>query len=288
MTALLVVVTLASLALAGALLVYVLKLSREERDRSEARAAALAELLEAQAPLAGQQPETVTPVEQNFSSAYQLTPVEQNFSSAYQLTPVEQNFSSFYEERSQPIHPEPANTLAPAEAADQSRTADLFASATAAPARDQAMRRLLAPAIGVAIVGLALASVYLWNRPAAVQQTAEAAARPLELVTLRHQRQGDTLVITGLVRNPPNATPITGLVAVAFAFDKQGGFLTSGRSVLDFPQLKAGEESPFSITIPQAGGVGRYRVSFRTDVGIVPHVDRRSAAPAAVQQAAAQ
>ncbi len=275
MTALLVVVTLASLALAGALLVYVLKLSREERDRSEARAAALAELLEAQAPLAGQQPETVTPVEQNFSSAYQLTPVEQNF-------------SSFYEERSQPIHPEPANTLAPAEAADQSRTADLFASATAAPARDQAMRRLLAPAIGVAIVGLALASVYLWNRPAAVQQTAEAAARPLELVTLRHQRQGDTLVITGLVRNPPNATPITGLVAVAFAFDKQGGFLTSGRSVLDFPQLKAGEESPFSITIPQAGGVGRYRVSFRTDVGIVPHVDRRSAAPAAVQQAAAQ
>ena len=275
MTALLVVVTLASLALAGALLVYVLKLSREERDRSEARAAALAELLEAQAPLAGQQQEAATPAEQNFSSAYQLTPVEQNF-------------SSFYEERSQPIHPAPANALEPAEAADRSRTADLFASATAAPTRDQAMRRLLAPAIGVAIVGLALASVYLWNRPAAVQQTAEAAARPLELVTLRHQRQGDTLVITGLVRNPPNATAITGLVAVAFAFDKQGGFLTSGRSVLDFPQLKAGEESPFSITIPQAGGVGRYRVSFRTDAGIVPHVDHRSAAPAAVQQAAAQ
>jgi len=278
MTALLVVVTLASLALAGALLVYVLKLSREERDRSEARAAALAELLEAHSPLAGQQ-EAVTPVEQNLSSAYQLTAVKQN-----SATPVEQNFSSFYEERSQPIHPEPATALVPAEGADQSRTADLFASATAAPARDQGMRRLLAPAIGVAIVGLALTSVYLWNRPATVQQ---AAAPPLELVTLRHQRQGDTLVITGLVRNPPSATAITGLVAVAFAFDKQGGFLTSGRSVLDFPQLKAGEESPFSITIPQAGGVGRYRVSFRTDAGIVPHVDRRSA-PAAVQQAAAQ
>jgi hypothetical protein len=261
MTALLVVVTLASLALAGALLVYVLKLSREERDRSEARATALAELLEAQAPFAGQQEA---------------------------VTPVEQNFSSFYEERSWPIHPEPANAFEPAEAADQSRTADLFASATTAPARDHSMRRLLAPAIGVAIVGLALTSVYLWNRPAAAQQTSETAARPLELVTLRHQRQGDTLVITGLVRNPPNATAITGLVAVAFAFDKQGTFLMSGRSVLDFPQLKAGEESPFSITIPEAGGVGRYRVSFRTDAGIVPHVDRRSAAPAAVQQAAAQ
>ncbi len=256
MTALLVVVTLASLALAGALLLYVLKLSREERDRSEARAAALAELLEAQAPA----------------------------------------------EPAQPLDPEPAPhagpqaafALEPTEAADQSRTADLFARATTDPARDHAMRRLLAPAIGVAIVGLALTSVYLWNRPAttvqtaAALQTSEAAARPLELVTLRHQRQGDTLVITGLVRNPPDAAAITGLVAVAFAFDKQGTFLMSGRSVLDFPQLKAGEESPFSITIPQAGSVGRYRVSFRTDVGIVPHVDRRSGAPAAVQQAAAQ
>jgi hypothetical protein len=250
MTALLVVVTLASLALAGALLVYVLKLSREERDRSEARAAALAELLEAQAPAEPAPPRDPEP--------------------------------------SPHVEPQAAIAVEPIEAADQSRTGDLFASATAAPARDHAMRRLLAPAIGVAIVGLALTSVYLWNRPAPVQKTAEAAARPLELVTLRHQRQGDTLVITGLVRNPPDATAVTGLVAVAFAFDKQGTFLMSGRSVLDFPQLKAGEESPFSITIPQAGGVGRYRVSFRTDAGIVPHVDRRSAAPAAVQQAAAQ
>jgi len=250
MTALLVVVTLASLALAAALLVYVLKLSREERDRSEARAAALAELLEAQAPAEPARP------------------------------PEPEPWSH--------VEPEAAIALEPTEVADHSRTADLFASATAAPSRDHAMRRLLAPAIGVAIVGLALTSVYLWNRPAPVQQTAEAAARPLELVTLRHQRQGDTLIITGLVRNPTDATAINGLVAVAFAFDKQGTFLMSGRSVLDFPQLKAGEESPFSITIPQADGVGRYRVSFRTDVGIVPHVDRRSAAPAAVQQAAAQ
>jgi hypothetical protein len=50
MTAVLIVVTLASIALAGALLVYVLKLSRDERDRSEARAVALAELLDAQVP----------------------------------------------------------------------------------------------------------------------------------------------------------------------------------------------------------------------------------------------
>jgi hypothetical protein len=29
------------------------------------------------------------------------------------------------------------------------------------------------------------------------------------------------------------------------------------------------------ITIPGMADVGRYRVSFRTDDGVVPHVDRR-------------
>ena len=41
MTALLVAVTFVALGLAGALLFYVLRLTREERDRSDARAAAL-------------------------------------------------------------------------------------------------------------------------------------------------------------------------------------------------------------------------------------------------------
>ena len=45
MTAVLVVVTFGALALAGALLFYVLRLTREERDRSAARAAALTELI---------------------------------------------------------------------------------------------------------------------------------------------------------------------------------------------------------------------------------------------------
>jgi type II secretory pathway pseudopilin PulG len=264
MTALLVVVTLASLAVSGALLVYLLKLSREERERSEARAAALAELLEARG---DGSPQTAT------------VPTEPRPIVAAVREPAPK------------IVDVPLIAFEPFEHADSGEMsrADLFASATIAPAGQHAMRRLLAPAIGIAVVGLALTSVYLWNRPTGVQATAEAAAaRPLELVTLRHQRQGDTLIITGLVRNPPDAPAIQGLVALAFAFDKQGTFLTSGRSVLDFPQLKPGEESPFSISIAEADGVGRYRVSFRTDAGIVPHVDRRSAPPAAVQQAAAQ
>ena len=257
MTALLVVVTLVSLALAGALLVHVLKLSREERDRSEARAAALADLLEART-----SPEPGVATEPRSGPAARPEP------------PLR-------------VEPHPGIALVEPDGPEETRAADLFTGAMTTNAREGTMRRLLAPAIGVAIVSLALSTVYLWNRPTPAAQSAEAAARPLELVTLRHQRLGDTLVITGLVRNPPDGSAVKGLVAVAFAFDRQGTFLTSGRSVPDFPQLQAGEESPFSITIPQAEGVGRYRVSFRTGAGLVPHIDRRNAPPSA-QQASAQ
>ena len=37
-----------------------------------------------------------------------------------------------------------------------------------------------------------------------------------------------------------------------------------------------GGESPFVVTVPGAADVGRYRVSFRTDDRVVPHIDRRS------------
>jgi len=73
---------------------------------------------------------------------------------------------------------------------------------------------------------------------------------------------------------------------VAFTFDRQGTFLTSGRVQLDFPQLDAGDESPFAISLPQSTGVGRYRVSFRTEDRVVPHVDRRE--PATLSSVKAQ
>ena len=39
-------------------------------------------------------------------------------------------------------------------------------------------------------------------------------------------------------------------------------------------------EATFVVTVPGAGAVDRYRVSFRTDDRIVPHVDRRAPAQA--------
>jgi hypothetical protein len=98
----------------------------------------------------------------------------------------------------------------------------------------------------------------------------------LELVSMRHQRAADALTVTGLVRNAGAATPDE-IIAVVFAFDREGNYVASGRAALDFPALAPGDESPFRVSIPDVKDVGRYRVSFRTEAGVVRHVDRRPA-----------
>ena len=101
----------------------------------------------------------------------------------------------------------------------------------------------------------------------------------LELLSMRHARNGDALTVTGLVRNPRSVTA-QGITAVVFAFDRDGGFVASGRAPLEFATLAPGDESPFQVTVPDVSNVGRYRVSFRTDTGVVRHLDRRPAAAA--------
>lgn len=102
-----------------------------------------------------------------------------------------------------------------------------------------------------------------------------AATAPLELISMRPERSGDALTVTGLVRNI-STTPESGLIAVVFAFDRGGNFLSSARSPLTVVTLHAGDESGFRVTVPNAGAVSRYRISFRTEAGVVRHVDRRA------------
>ncbi len=151
-------------------------------------------------------------------------------------------------------------------------------------------RMLLVPVIGLVVVAAALTGVYLWNRPVGPPAVSAAYVQyaPLELVTLRHQRSADALVISGLLRNPHQGGAVGRLSAVAFTFDRGGRFLASGRAPIDFPRLQPGDESPFTVTVPNPSAIGRYRVSFRTESGIVPHVDRRSDSPATVQQVSAR
>jgi hypothetical protein len=150
--------------------------------------------------------------------------------------------------------------------------------------------------LGVVIISAVLAGLLMWNRGhaegAPVASAALAAdnsvAVPLELISLRHERTADGLSIAGLVRNPASGHRISDLNVVVFLFDRNGSFVTSAGGPLDFRTLAPGEESPFTISLDKIGSVGRYRVSFRADDQVMPHVDRRHdlAASAAFTQSA--
>lgn len=141
-------------------------------------------------------------------------------------------------------------------------------------------------AAGVVVVLVALGGIYGFNRGGATAAASQGPAA-IELTSLRHERSGETLVVTGVVHNPSQGTAYEDLVAVVFTFDRDGTYLTSGRAGLDFRRLAPGEESPFSITLPSAAGVARYRVSFRTETAVVPHLDRRNE-PAPIDRGAQQ
>ena len=111
---------------------------------------------------------------------------------------------------------------------------------------------------------------------AATAATAADQAAPLELISMRHTRNGDTLTVSGLVRNPRGGKMFGSVAAVVLTFDRQGANVGTVNAPLDFISLAPGDESPFVVTIPNAGAVGRYRVSFRTDAGVIRHVDRRA------------
>lgn len=135
------------------------------------------------------------------------------------------------------------------------------------------MRMAVAGALAIALVVAAAMA----NRDHPQPGAARADSAPLELVSMRHTRHGSTLTVSGLVRNPRAGEPLDRIAAVVFAFDRSGSFVASGRASLDFTILAPGDESPFVVTVPDVADVGRYRVSFRTETGILRHLDRRAA-----------
>lgn len=128
--------------------------------------------------------------------------------------------------------------------------------------------------------------VWMMSGPRGTSAAALGPNSPLELVSLSHQRQADKLAVSGLVRNPVAGKPIEHLTAVVFLFDRMGTFVSSSKASVDFLKLGAGDESPFVVSVDAPSSVARYRVSFRTDDGIVPHIDRRGSvsAPAEGEQ----
>ena len=110
--------------------------------------------------------------------------------------------------------------------------------------------------------------------PAKVTE-APRPALPLELLALGHERVGDQLTVRGVVRNPSSGAGMDRLTAVVSLFRPDGGFLASGRADVDAAALRPGGETTFVVTVPRAVDVARYRVSFRTDDRLIPHLDRR-------------
>lgn len=264
MTLALIVVTLGSLAMAAALLVLVWRLLREERRRSAARVAALETgILDAADSVA--EPARVARV------APAPTVIRESRASR----------PTFEDPLSRPFDTAPADAPDPSSAYIH---ADLFGS-TGRPARASRSFGLIAT-VGVLVVGAAVTFAMLSSsaeprpalakidHPAATTVAAKSGA-PLELVSLRHRRDGEALSITGVVRNPAAGARVQNLTAVVFLFDRNGGFLASGRAPIDYTTLVAGDESPFVVTVKEPGAVGRYRVSFRTDDQVIPHIDRR-------------
>lgn len=278
--AFLLIVTFASLALSAGLLTYVLRLTREERDRSEARAASLEQALGGVKPIERWSPEMT------LASDAAKWDVAREDSAARDLTYASDSSAFAAHAAEDPFTPGPASVERPA--AFSSMFGTQAASADdpyAADVRTHVPRALLVPAVGVLVVtliaGLALSVVWAHNRTSGTTQATaqESTGAPLELVALKHERAGDGLHISGVVRNPQEGRVVKGLAAVAFLFDRDGNYVSSDRAPLDYVQLEPGEESPFSIAVPSAVGVSRYRVTFRTDAGIVAHVDRRSDPP---------
>ena len=135
-------------------------------------------------------------------------------------------------------------------------------------------RPVIKIAAGVAMLLIVAGGAFISSRPSGAQ--ASKAAAPLELMSMRYQRQGTVLTVSGLVKNPSSGVAVNDVTAVVFAFNRNGAFESSGRAPLDFSALAPGDESPFIVTVPNVSDVARYRVTFRSGDTVVRHIDRRS------------
>jgi len=243
MNTVLLIITVLSIVAAAVMGAAAWRLSRNERARSDARIAALSAAADADEKL--ESPRVVRPAAPLAPAARVVAP----WAPASVPTSVEDGF---------------------------------LGSGLARPSNGG--QRGLAIAAAVLFVSFVMGGVFTvfgGGSPAADTAASVRAEAPLELVSLRHERQSAGLAITGLVRNPARGAEVEKLAAVVLLFDQQGALVTSSRADVDFTRLGPGDESPFVITLDAPSTVARYRVSFRNDAGVVPHIDRRGQEPIA-------
>jgi hypothetical protein len=267
----LLLVTLASMLLAAIMSVVAWRISAEERRRSEARVAALAAEIHGGA---------AAPVAAQSGLGHRTEIVIRDEPPRLKSVPAAQRAPRHWDDDLQ---------LRPVGGTTQS--ANLFAGQSARSGSQSAAvigagAFVLGTAIALAVVmsgGFSSVARSAANPPTPANGAspsgppAMAAVQvPLELVALGHERDGDRLTVRGAVRNPASGAARDRVTAVVFLFNRDGGFVASGRASIESPTLHPGGESTFVVTIPRASDVERYRVSFRTDDRILPHIDRRT------------
>ncbi len=128
-----------------------------------------------------------------------------------------------------------------------------------------------------AVAGLALVSSRSPHRqPAQTAAARPAPDAPLELLALEHERDGEQLIVRGIVRNPAGAAERDGLAAVVLLFGSDGALISTSRAAVPSNRLAPGATTPFVVNIAGSSDVDRFRLSFRTETRIEPHVDRRT------------
>jgi type II secretory pathway pseudopilin PulG len=262
MDTVLLVITLISAVTAIVALVSAGRVRRNERERSDARAAALAQAADTHGALEGGWT--------SVAGEWQWTPEpnsgigESGFGTS----------AAAREERVKPVaglipNPEAQITVG-------SGSGALFGTV-----QREATSGSRLPIFAAAALIMMLGGALLFlNTSTSSDRTATVArvshSEPLELVALAHARDVSSLTISGTVRNPRSGVKVEGLTAVISLLDRSGALVSTKDVPLDYRALGPGEEAPFKVSVPDPGSIARYRVSFRAGTDVVPHVDRRT------------
>lgn len=162
----------------------------------------------------------------------------------------------------------PARSVAPREPTDR-----MFADDSV---QRSSRHRTLLTAAGCLVAGVVVIVLMAMFADRSDRSTTPAdpgAKQTLELLSMTHAREGAALVVSGLVHNASQmeTAPLTTIVT---ALDRDGQIVA--RASAPLAGLGPGKTLPFRVRIDHPGPLGRYRISFRTNAGVLPHVDRRS------------
>jgi hypothetical protein len=266
MESLLLVITLISIATAILAFTSARRLRRHERERSDARVAALSAAAETHGDTEGGWTQ--------IGGEWQWNPA---------VSPVISD-SGFGISAARASHEERVNRVAqqppsPKSSITESEPQNLSSALFGTVQREETSGSRLPMLVAAALIVMLGGALIFLNTSASNEHAATVAqierSEPLELVALSHARETSGLTITGTVKNPASGIKLEGLTAVISLLDRDGALVSTKDVPLDYRAIAPGEEAPFKVTIPESRSVARYRVSFRAGTDVVPHVDRR-------------